>query len=217
MKISAKYVVISTIIIIFGCIKPEKSDTALIRPRIVMKVGDIKEFTANNLSVIFKKSLGDTVDLSLILLRIVEEEDSPNSDIEELILRVSIGNAQNDTTVHLINLDGFNVLSMQSTTFNLETSLNKLLVVFYNQSFDSLSIDSARFGRFNSPAQVFDEDLQRYHADKFVTSRLLLVIEGDFSYETVQKAIEKSFYGKTVGEYRKNMLNYPIYPFNANN
>jgi len=217
MKISAKNVVISTIIIIFGCIKPEKSDKALILPRIVMKVGDIKEFTANNLSVIFKKSPEDTVDLSLILLRIVEEEDSPNSDIEELILRVSIGNAQNDTTVHLINLDGFNALSMQSTTFNLETSLNKLIGIFYNQSFDSLSIDSVRVSRFNSLDKVYDEDLQRYHADKFVTSRLLLVIEGDFSYETVQKAIEKSFYGKTVGEYRKNMLYYPKYPFNANN
>lgn len=215
MKISAKYVVISTIIIIFGCIKPEKSDTVPILPIIVMKVGDIKEFTANSLSVIFKKTPGDTVDLSLILLRTVGEEDSTNSDFEELILRVSLGNANYDTTIHLINLDGFIALSMQSTTFNFETSLNKLLGVFYNQSFDSLSIDSVRVGRFNSLDKVYDEDLQRYHADKFVTSRLLLEIEGDFSYETVQKAIEKSFYGKTVGEYRKNMLNYPKYPFTS--
>lgn len=215
MKISAKYVVISTIIIIFGCIKPEKSDTVPILPIIVMKVGDIKEFTANSLSVIFKKTPGDTVDLSLILLRTVGEEDSTNSDFEELILRVSLGNAHYDTTIHLINLDGFIALSMQSTTFNFETSLNKLLGVFYNQSFDSFSIDSVRVGRFNSLDKVYDEDLQRYHADKFVTSRLLLEIEGDFSYETVQKAIEKSFYGKTVGEYRKNMLNYPKYPFTS--
>ena len=217
MKISPKSIVISTIIIVFGCIKPEKSDTAPILPIIVMKAGDIKEFTANNLSVIFKKSLGDTLNLSLILLISAEEKDSTNTELEELILKVSLARAQNDTTVHLTNLDGFNALSMQSTTFNLETSLYKLLEVFYNQSFDSLSIDSARFGRFNSPTQVSDEDLQRYHAEEFVLSRLLLAIQGNFSYETVQKAIENAFYGKTVGEYRKNMLNYPKYPFNANN
>ena len=205
-------VVISAIITIFGCIDHKQSETLLIQPVIPMKVGDIKEFTLNNLSVIFRKTLSDTFDLSLILLRAVGDEDSTNTDLEELILRVSLRKAQHDTTIHLSNLAGFNALTTQSVTFNLEISLKNLLSVFYNQSFDSLSIDSVRHGRLNSLA-VADEDLQRYHADKFVTSRLLLVIEGDYSLDTVQRVSEKSFYGKTIGEYRRKGLTFPENPF----
>ena len=205
-------VVISAIIIIFGCIDHKQSETLPIQPVIPMKAGDIKEFTSNNLSVIFRKTLSDTFDLSLILLRAVGDEDSTNTDLEELILRVSLRKAQHDTTIHLYNLAGFNALTTQSVTFNLEISLNDLLHVFYNQSFDSLSIESVRHGRLNSLVAA-DEDLQRYHADKFVTSRLLLVIEGDFSLDTVQRVTEKSFYGKTNGEYGRKGLTFPENPF----
>lgn len=205
-------VVISAIITIFGCIDHKQSETLPIQPVIPMKVGDIKEFTSNNLSVIFRKTLSDTFDLSLILLRAVGDEDSTNTDLEELILRVSLRKAQDDTTIYLSNLAGFNALTTQSATFNLEISLNDLLSVFYNQSFDSLLIESVRHGRSNSLVAA-DEDLQRYHADKFVTSRLLLVIEGDFSFDTVQSVLEKSFYGKTIGEYRRKGLTFPENPF----
>lgn len=205
-------VVISAIIIIFGCIDHKRSETLPIQPAIPMKVGDIKEFTSNNLSVIFRKTLSDTFDLALILLRAVGDEDSTDTDLEELILRVSLRKAQHDTTIHLSNLEGFNALTTQSVTFNLEISLNNILSVFYNQSFDSLSIDSVRHGRLNSIV-VSDEDLQRYHADKFVTSRLLLVLDGNFSFDTVQSVLEKSFYGKTIGEYRRKGLTFPENPF----
>ena len=216
MKSFSKLAFIFTIIIVSGCIKQERSDTTSIQPTVPMNVGDIKEFTANNLAVIFKKTLGDTIELSLLLLRVDEKEDSTNGDLEELILRVSLRNVQNYTTVHMTNLGGFNALTIQSTTAQFEVSLNNLLSVFYNLSFDSLLIDSVRIGRFNSLAKASDEDLQRYHADKFVTSRLLLLIEGDFSYQNVKSAIEKSFYGKTVGEYKGKMLIYPVNPFISN-
>lgn len=205
-------IVISAIITIFGCIDHKRSETLPIQPAIPMKVGDIKEFTSNKLSVIFRKTLIDTFDLALILLRATRNEDSTDTDLEELILRVSLKRAQHDTTIHLSNLAGFNALTSRSATFNLEISLNDLLSVFYNQAFDSLSIDSVRHGRLNSLVAA-DEDLQRYHSDKFVTSRLLLVIEGDFSFETVQSVIEKSFYGKTIGEYKRKGLTFPENPF----
>lgn len=205
-------VVISAIITIFGCIDHKRSETLPIQPVIPMKVGDIKEFTLNNLSVIFRKTLSDTFDLSLILLRAAGDEDSTDTDLEELILRVSLMRAQHYTNIHLSSLAGFNALTTRSVTFNLEFSLNDLLSVFYNQTFDSLSIDSVRRGRLNSLAAA-DEDLQRYHADKFVTSRLLLVVEGDFLFDTVQKVLEKSFNGKTIGEYRRKGLTFPENPF----
>ena len=205
-------VVLLAIITIFGCVDHKRSETLPIQPVIPMKVADIKEFTSNNLSVIFRKTLSDTLDLSLILLRAVGDEDSTDTDLEELILKVSLRKAQHDTTIYLSSLAGLNALTTRSVTFNLEISLNDLLSVFYNQTFDSLAIDSVRHGRLNSLAAA-EEDLQRYHADKFVTSRLLLVIEGDFSFDTVQKVLEKSFYGKTIGEYRRKGLTFPENPF----
>ena len=81
MKSFSKLAFIFTIIIVSGCIKQERSDTTSIQPTVPMNVGDIKEFTANNLAVIFKKTLGDTIELSLLLLLVDEKEDSTNVDL----------------------------------------------------------------------------------------------------------------------------------------
>jgi len=210
---SPKFAIIFALITIIGCTKKDQMEMSSIQPVLPMKVGEIREFTANGLFVIFKRVNSDTFDLSLFLLGIAGEEDSSLAGIEELILRTSLIKGENDTTVLLVSSEGFTALTVKSTTVKFETSLKELLNVFYNQSFDSSIVDSARMRRLNSLPKVSDEDLQRYHADKFVTSRLLCVIKGNFSHETVQNAIEKSFHGRTVGEYRPKVLKFPQNPF----
>ena len=210
---SPKFAILFALIMIIGCTKKDQTEMSTIQPVLPMKAGEIREFTANGLFVIFKRANSDTFNLSLFLLGTDGEEDSSLAGIEELILRTSLIKEENDTTVLLVSSHGFTALTVKSKTAKFETSLEELLSVFYNQSFDSTIVDSVRMGRLNSLPEVNDEDLQRYHADKFVTSRLLCVIEGNFSHETVQYAIEKSFYGRTVGEYRRKVLKFPQNPF----
>lgn len=216
MTKNQKLAILLTLFTLIGCIKKDHKVTSSIQPIIPMNIGEVREFMTNGLNVIFKKTINNTFDLSLILLGSNEEEDSSISDIDELILRASLLNTKSDTIVHLYNLQEFNALTIQSSTAQFNSAFKKLLNVFYNQSYDSLLIDSVRIGRLNSLHKLSDEDLQRYHADKFVTSRLLFVIEGNFSYETVQNAVERSFYDKTIGEFDPNSLKYPENPFNLN-
>ena len=206
-------VILLTLFTLIGCIKKDQKVTNSIQPIIPMNIGEVREFTTNGLNIIFKRTVSDTFDLSLFLLGSDEKGDSTISAIDELILRASLIKSQSDTIVHLYALQEFNALTIRSSIVQFESALKKLLNVFYNQSFDSLLIESAGMGRFKSMPELSDEDLQRYHADKFVTSRLLCVIEGNFSYETVQNAVKRSFYDKTIGEFDSKALKYPENPF----
>lgn len=215
IKISILVVQI-TLFTLIGCIKKDQKVISSIQPIIPMNIGEVREFTANGLSIIFNRTISDTFDLSLFLLGSDENGNSTIPDIDELILRASLIKSKNDTTVHLYALHGFNALTIRSSTVKFESALKKLLNVFYNQSFDSLLIESAGIERFELVPELSDEDLQRYHADKFVTSRLLCVIEGNFSFETVQNAVKRSFYGKTIGEFDPKALKYPENPLILN-
>lgn len=64
-------------------------------------------------------------------------------------------------------------------------------------------------GTESSISGITLEDMFRFHSDKFVTSRMLLVIVGNLTLEGLKSKVESSFGSRTVGMYRAVKLSEP--------
>ena len=206
---------------VFGCAKMKLvQEESKYLPK-SMKYNELREFDVNGLKVMFKKVESDTFYSSLYLLNYFNAEDGTLNVYGELILRATM---LSNEAVSAILIDGsspYVALSIESIDSSFENIFDEMIGIFYNQSFDSSYVQAA-VAEINADRDSVvsfiptSEDLQRYHADNFVTSRMLLFIEGDFSFDRIQNSVERSFDDKTIGLIPENDLRDLIDPRSRN-
>lgn len=186
-----------------------------------MKYNELREFYVNGLKVMFKKVESDTFYSSLYLLNYFNAEDGPLNRYSELILRATMLSKEVVSAIILNRSSQYVALSIESIDSSFENIFDEMIEIFYTQSFDSSYVQAAA-AEINADRDSVgsfiptSEDLQRYHADNFVTSRMLLFIEGDFSFDRIQNSVEKSFGDKTIGLIPENDLRDLIDPESRN-
>jgi len=176
-----------------------------------MEYNELREFYVNGLKVMFKRVDSDTFYSSLFLLNDFNAEGITLNWYSELILRATMLSNEVDSLILLNKSSRYVALSIESVDSSFENNFNEMIDLFYNQSFDSSSVQAAA-AEFNANGDSVvsfsptSEDMQRYHADNFVTSRMLLYIVGDFSLEQILNSVERSFGNKTIGLVPENDL-----------
>ncbi len=196
---------------IFGCTKGslvQEESKYLPKP---MKYNELREFYVNGLKVLFKKVKSDTFYSSLYLLNYSNVEDTTFYRYSELILTATMLSNETVSPILLNRSSKYVALSIEFVDSSFEDIFNEMIDIFYTQSFDSSFVQAAADEIYADRDSVdsftpTSEDLQRYHADNFVTSRMLLFIEGDFSFEPIQNSVEKSFSDRTIGVIPENDL-----------
>lgn len=209
--------IVLSIFSIFGCTKVnlvQEESKYLPKP---MEYNELREFYVNGLRVLFKKVESDTFYSSLYLLNYFDAQDTTFYRYSELILTATMLSNETVSQILLNRSSRYVALSIESVDSSFEDIFNEMTDIFYNQSFDSSSVQAAAAEIFAGRDSVDSftptgEDLQRYHADNFVTSRMLLFIEGDFSFQAIQNSIEKSFGDRTIGLIPENDLRDLIDP-----
>ena len=176
-----------------------------------MEYSELREFYVNSLKIMFKKVDSNTFYTSLYLLTDFNAEDTTLNGYSELILRATMLSNEVDSLILLNKSSQYVALSIESIDSSFENRFNEMIDIFYNQSFDSSSVQEAAAeiyanGDLVVSSSPTSEDLQRYHADNFVTSRMLLYIVGDFSFEQILNSVERSFGNKTIGLVPENDL-----------
>ena len=152
--------------------------------------GESKLIKKHGLSVNFKKMETDSFALIFLLSNDSTATDSLPMNINEIILSISLQSQAVDTGFRLISMDYYTRLSIRSKKSEIDSIFHQAVDIIYNRSFDS-SLDIID--------GIESEDLQRYHSDKFVTSRMACVIIGNFEMKYIESLIERHFYDRTVG------------------
>ena len=162
----------------------------VLKPYIPLNFGESRLIKRYGLSVEFKKMETDSFALIFLLSNDSTETDSIPMNINEVILGISLQSQGVDSGFRLISTNFYTRLSIRSEKSNIEALFHQAVGIIYNQSFDSA---------LNMIDGIDSEDLQRYHSDKFVTSRMACVIIGNFELEYIESLIERYFYDRTVG------------------
>jgi len=175
---------------IISCTGDIVKEKQVLKPSDPLDFGESKLIKKHGLSVYFKKMEIDSFALIFLLRNDSIIADSLPMNINEIILSISLQSLAVDTGFSVISKNYYTRLSIRSIKSKLESIFNQAVDIIYNQSFHSTlymndGIDS--------------EDLQRYHSDKFVTSRMACIIIGNFEMRYIESFIEKRFYDRTVG------------------
>ena len=186
-----------------------------------MEYNELREFYVNGLKVMFKKVESDTFYSSLYLLNDFNAEDITLNQYGELILKATLLSNEVDSLILLNRSSQYVTLSIESIDSSFENIFDEMIDIFYNQSFDSSYVQAAAAEINANDDSVVSfiptsENLQRYHADNFVTSRMVLFIEGDFLLEQIHDIVKKSFGDKTIGLVPENDLRDSIDPGSRN-
>ena len=196
---------------IFGCARAKLvQEESNYLPK-SMEYNELREFYVNGLWVMFKKVESDTFYSSLYLLNDFNAEDITLNQYGELILKATLLSNEVDSLILLNRSSQYVTLSIESIDSSFENIFDEMIDIFYNQSFDSSYVQAAAAEINANDDSVVSfiptsENLQRYHADNFVTSRMVLFIEGDFSLEQIHDIVKRSFGDKTIGLVPENDL-----------
>ena len=175
---------------VLGCSTGIIKDKQALKPVIALDFGESKFFKKHGLSVIFRKMETDSFALIFLLSNDSTMTDSLPMNINEIILGISLRSQGADTGFTLNSMNYFTRLSIRSIRSQLDSIFHQAVDMVYNQSFDSdLTITSG----------IDSEDLQRYHSDKFVTSRMGCLIIGNFELKQIENLVDRHFYDRTVG------------------
>ena len=161
-----------------------------LKPLIPLHFGESRLIKKNGLLLNFKKMEIDSFALIILLSNDSTLTDTLPKSINEIILSISLQSQEADTGFRLIFMNYYTRLSIRSIKSKLDSIFHQAVNIIYNKSFDS-TLDI--LDGINS------EDLQRYHSDKFVTSRMGAIIIGNFELKYIESLIERHFYDKTVG------------------
>ena len=187
------------VLFVISCTGDIIKEKQVLKPFIPLNFGESKIIKKYGLSVEFKKMETDSFALIFLLSKDSTEVDSLPININEVILGISLQSQEVDSGFRLNSINKYTKLSIRSEKSKIESIFHQAVGIIYNQSFDStlIMIDG-----------INSEDLQRYHSDKFVTSRMVCVIIGNFELEYIESLIERNFYDRTVGTGSTKDLNF---------
>ena len=175
---------------VISCTGDIVKEKQVLKPFIPLDFGESKLIKKHGLSVNFKKMETDSFALIFLLSNDSTPTDSLPMNINEIILSISLRSQEVDTEFKLITMNYYTLLSIRSIKSKIDSIFHQAVDIIYNQSFDStLSVLDG----------TGSEDLQRYHSDKFVTSRMACVIIGNFELKYIESLIKRHFYDRTVG------------------
>lgn len=175
---------------VISCTSDIVKEKQVLKPSIPLDFGESKLIKKHGLLVNFKKMETDSFALIFLLSNDSTMTDSLPMNMNEIILSISLQSQEIDTGFRLISMNYYTRLSITSIKSKIDSIFHQAVDLIYNQSFDST---------LNIIDGIDSEDLQRYHSDKFVTSRMACVIIGNFELKYIESLIERHFYNRTVG------------------
>lgn len=190
-----------TVTIIIGCTGSKPLDKQELASSTSIAFGETRSTQLYGLSVEFKKMETDSFAIFFLISNDSSQTDSLPININEVILRNSLQSRGVGSEFRLIFTKKQTQLSIRSRKQQFESIFNRSLEIVYNQSFDSSLIVNNGIGT---------EDLQRYHSDKFVTSRMACAIVGDFELSYIESLIERNFSNRTIGAEYKQEFNFSL-------
>ena len=189
------------VLFVVSCTGDIVLEKQVLKPSIPLNFGESRLLKKYGLTVEFKKMKTDSFALIFLFSKDSTETDSLPINIIEVILGISLQSQEVDPGFSLISKNKYIELSIRSEKSKIESIFHQAVSIIYNQSFDST---------FNKSDGTYSEALQRYHSDKFVTSRMVCVIIGNFELEYIENIIERDFYDRTVGTGSIKEINYSL-------
>ncbi len=177
-------------LLVISCTGDIVKEKQALKPLNPLDFGESILIKKHGLSVNFKKMETDSFALIFLLNNDSTLADSLPMNINEIILSISLQSQEADTGFSLIFMNYYTRLSIRSIRSKIDSIFHQAVDIIYNRSFDS-SLDIID--------GIESEDLQRYHSDKFVTSRMACLIIGNFELKYIESLIERHFYDRTVG------------------
>ena len=135
--------IVLSIFSVFGCTKVnlvQEESKYLPKP---MEYNELREFYVNGLRVLFKKVESDTFYSSLYLLNYFDAQDTTFYRYSELILTATMLSNETVSQILLNRSSRYVALSIESVDSSFEDFFKEMTDIFYNQSFDSSSVQAA--------------------------------------------------------------------------
>lgn len=189
----AKHLFLNLIIMVlfvFSCTGGIVKEKQVLKPTVKLAFGESKLINIHGLSVNFMKMESDSFALIFLLSNDSTLADTLSMNPNKIILTASLQSMTVDSGFRLISMNRHTRLSIRLIRTEFETIFQQAVDLIYNQSFEST---------LNIIDGINSEDLQRYHSDKFVTSRMVCIIIGNFELKQIESLIDSHFYNKTVG------------------